>query len=201
MTKNRLEAFSDGVFAIVITLLVLEIRIPEVDYSQLKHALYELIPRVLAYVMSFVIIGIYWVGHHQSFQLISKIDGTFLWLNVLLLLCISFLPFPTILMGRYPLQGIPIVIYGLNLIATNATSFVMLLYLKSHPHLCPRIDMKKYIKKHRPIYLIVNGSYVVAMLIGQWLPLLSYTIYGLLLALLIIFYGKYDPEKYYTSRL
>lgn len=101
MNKTRLEAFSDGVFAIVITLLILEIHLPEVDYSQLGHALIELLPRIFAYVMSFAVIGLYWVGHHQSSLLVKEIDGVFLWLNVLLLLLISFLPFPTALMGRF----------------------------------------------------------------------------------------------------
>jgi len=195
MNKTRLEAFSDGVFAIVITLLVLEIRIPEVDYSQLKEALYEIFPRVVAYVMSFIVIGIYWVGHHQSFQLLSKTDGVFLWMNVLLLLCISFLPFPTMLMGRYPLQTIPILIYGCNLIATNITSLAMLFYIKRHPHLCAHPDMGAYIKKHTPTYIKVNGSYAIAMIISPWLPVLSYIIYGTVLFLLILFYAKYKFDK------
>lgn len=195
MNKTRLEAFSDGVFAIVITLLVLDIRIPEVDYSHLKPALLELIPRVVAYVMSFILIGIYWVGHHQSFQMLSKTDGGFLWLNILLLLCISFLPFPTILMGRYPLKGIPIIIYGVNLIATNATAFGMLMYLKHHPHLAAHDNITAYIKKQIPIYLIVNVSYLIAMSVGCFWPIVSYCIYAVILVLLIVFYGKYKIVK------
>jgi uncharacterized membrane protein len=191
MNKTRLEAFSDGVFAIVITLLVLNIKIPDVDYAHLPSALLGTIPQVMAYIMSFIVIGIYWVGHHQSFHLVSQTDGGFLWLNVLLLLCISFIPFPTILMGKYPFQGIPIIIYGCNLIATNATAFGMLMYLKHHPHLGARVDMGVYIKKHIPVYLIVNGSYLVAMILGCFLPVLSYIIYGSILIVLIIFYGKY----------
>ena len=74
MEKSRLEAFSDGVFAIVITLLVLDIRFPEVDYAQFSTTLVSLLPRILAYVMSFIIIGLYWVIHHRSMHGIRKTD-------------------------------------------------------------------------------------------------------------------------------
>src|SRR5262249_34533535 len=101
MTKARLEAFSDGVFAIVITLLILDIRIPEVPYRQLWPALTAAGPRLLAYVMSFLLIGLYWVFHHHGMQRLERTDGVFIWLNILFLLFVSFLPFPTVLLGRY----------------------------------------------------------------------------------------------------
>ena len=74
MKKSRLEAFSDGVFAIVITLLILDIRFPEVDYSQFAATLTSVLPRILAYVMSFIIIGLYWVIHHNSMHVMKKTD-------------------------------------------------------------------------------------------------------------------------------
>ena len=81
MQKSRLEAFSDGVFAIVITLLILDIRFPEVPYSQFGQTLLSLLPRILAYVMSFILIGLYWVVHHNSLHGMKKTDRGFLWLN------------------------------------------------------------------------------------------------------------------------
>src|SRR5512147_2765654 len=125
MEKSRLEAFSDGVFAIVITLLILDIRFPEVDYSQFATALFTLLPRILMYVMSFIIIGLYWISHHNSMQVVKKIDRNFLWLNILLLLCVSFIPFPTSLVGRYPFQAGPIIIYGLTLITCDVIGYIM----------------------------------------------------------------------------
>ena len=74
MNKNRVEALSDGVFAIVITLLILDIRVPDVDYSQLPAALVAILPRIFAYVISFGVIGVYWLAHHQSLQLIAKLE-------------------------------------------------------------------------------------------------------------------------------
>ncbi|HMU93412.1 MAG TPA: TMEM175 family protein, partial [Anaerolineales bacterium] len=79
MEKSRLEAFSDGVFAIVITLLILDIRFPEVEYAQFSETLVSVVPRILAYIMSFVIIGLYWVIHHNSMHAIKKTDRGFLW--------------------------------------------------------------------------------------------------------------------------
>src|ERR1051325_2879669 len=135
MEKSRLEAFSDGVFAIVITLLILDIRFPEVDYSQFRVTLISLLPRILAYVMSFIIIGVYWVTHHNSMHAMRKTDRNFLWLNILLLLCVSFIPFPTSLLGRYPFQAWPIIIYGCTLLTCNAVGYVMLVYVHYHPQL------------------------------------------------------------------
>src|SRR4051812_17865526 len=104
MNKNRVEAFSDGVFAIVITLLILDIRLPEVDAAHLPGALRDALPHIVAYVMSFVIIGVYWISHHHALQRLVRVDGVLLWLNMLLLLFVSFLPFPTSMLGRYPRQ-------------------------------------------------------------------------------------------------
>jgi len=191
MNKNRIEAFSDGVFAIVITLLILDIRIPEIEYQHLPDALIAILPRIAAYVMTFTIIGVYWVGHHQSFQLVAKTDGIFLWLNTLFLLFISFLPFPTSLLGRYPMQSLPILLYGANLLAANASAFVMLWYLKRHPALSAHTNMQEHISRHYPLYITVNVSYLIAILMGFIFPIVSYFIYFFILILLIFFYGKY----------
>src|SRR5215207_2887521 len=177
MEKSRLEAFSDGVFAIVITLLILDIRFPNVPYAQFAETLISILPRILAYVMSFIIIGLYWVTHHNSMHAMKKTDRGFLWLNILLLLCVSFIPFPTSLLGRYPFQAWPIIIYGITLITCNAVGYVMLVYVNFHPHLAIPDFSKRYIRSHTPVYLVVNGSYLGAILLAHSSPLLSYLIY------------------------
>jgi len=192
MEKSRLEAFSDGVFAIVITLLILDIRFPEVAYDQFANALVSLFPRILAYVMSFIIIGLYWVVHHSSMHAIKKTDRGFLWLNILLLLGVSFIPFPTSLLGRYPFQAWPIVIYGLTLIACNAVGYVMLVYVWYHPHLAIPEFNKKYLRSHTPVYIVVNGAYLGAILLAHSFPLLSYMIYLAVIIFLIVFLPKLD---------
>ena len=103
MNKSRLEAFSDGVFAIAITILVLNITIQDVSYADLPAALLGLVPKITSYVMSFILIGLYWIGHHFYFERIKQVDGNFVLMNIVLLMLISFMPFPTFLLGKYPL--------------------------------------------------------------------------------------------------
>jgi uncharacterized membrane protein len=192
MEKSRLETFSDGVFAIVITLLILDIRFPEVEYSQFAATLVSLLPRILAYVMSFIIIGLYWVVHHNSMRAMERIDPGFLWLNILLLLCVSFIPFPTSLLGRYPFQAGPIIFYGATLILANIVGYVMLVYVYYHPDLAVAEFSKQYLRRHTPVYIIVNGSYLGAILLAHSFPLLSYLIYIAVIVFLIVFLPKVD---------
>ena len=192
MEKSRLEAFSDGVFAIVITLLILDIRFPEVEYSEFAATLISLLPRILAYVMSFIIIGLYWVVHHNSMHAMKRIDRGFLWLNILLLLCVSFIPFPTSLLGRYPFQAGPIIFYGGTLILCNIVGYIMLVYVHYRPHLAAPEFSKQYLRGHTPVYIVVNGLYLLAMLLARPLPLISYVIYVAVILFLIIFLPKVD---------
>lgn len=186
MNKTRLEAFSDGVFAIVITLLILDIRLPEVDYAHLGQALRDILPRILSYVLSFIVIGLYWIAHHNSFQLVSKTNRPFLWMNLFALLFISFIPFPTSLMGRYPYQTIPVMIYGLNLLAVNIIGFLMLTYISRNPQLAsPHFTKEIFRKKQVPMYICTNSFYVIAIILSPFVPVVSYCIYILTIVLLI----------------
>jgi uncharacterized membrane protein len=104
---NRIEAFSDGVLAIVITLLVLEIKVPHVpDHNEMAQwaALKALLPKIVAWVISFVFVLVFWVAHHYFFNSLHKVDRGLLWLNGLFLLFMSFVPFPTAFAGEYPLS-------------------------------------------------------------------------------------------------
>jgi uncharacterized membrane protein len=98
---TRLEAFSDGVFAIAATLLVLEIGVDSADGSQLGHELVRIWPSYLAYVTSFITIGIIWINHHHNMRAIDRLDRPFMFINLLLLLDVSFIPFPTKLVAEY----------------------------------------------------------------------------------------------------
>jgi uncharacterized membrane protein len=119
-STNRLEAFSDGVFAVASTLLVLNLQVPQVtSVSELVPRLGELWPKLLSYALSFVLVGIYWVAHHNTFHYIKRSDRSLLWLNILLLLCIVFLPFPTALLGQYPEQRVSVIVYAGTLLITG----------------------------------------------------------------------------------
>ena len=98
---TRLETFSDGIFAIAATLLVLELGVHAASGNRLGHELWHIWPSYLAFVTSFVVIGIVWINHHHTVSLIGRVDRTFLFINNILLLTIAFLPFPTKLVAQY----------------------------------------------------------------------------------------------------
>ncbi|HSX22029.1 MAG TPA: TMEM175 family protein [Gaiellaceae bacterium] len=98
---TRLETFSDGIFAIAATLLVLELGVKVASGNRLGHELWHIWPSYLAFVTSFVVIGIVWINHHHTVSLIGRVDRTFLFINNILLLTIAFLPFPTKLVAQY----------------------------------------------------------------------------------------------------
>jgi len=113
MTRTRLEAFSDGVIAIIITIMVLELRPPHgPDWRTLS----ELWPKFLAYVLSFIYIGIYWNNHHHLMHTVDRVDGAILWANLHLLFWLSLVPFTTAWMGDYGRATAPTVLYGVSLL-------------------------------------------------------------------------------------
>ena len=178
MDKSRLEAFSDGIFAVVITLLVLDIKLPPgISYDKLPSALYDLLPKVLSYVLSFSVVGVYWAFHHFSLSQLRRVDGTLVFLNLLLMLLVTFMPFPTILLGEYPMTAIPLVIYGASLVTSNLIGFVWVVHIHRHPELLAKAPARNYIANQLPIYFFVNVPYVAAMIIAFFLPIASYGIY------------------------
>jgi len=109
MSKSRLEAFSDGVIAIIITIMVLELKIP---HEGNLAALQPLIPKFLSYILSFVFLGIYWNNHHHLCQVIKHVNGTVLWANLHLLFWLSLIPFATGWMGENNFSTVPVALYG-----------------------------------------------------------------------------------------
>lgn len=110
MRKGRLEAFSDGVFAIILTIMVLELKVP---HGSSLSSLEPLLPVFLSYVLSFVNIGLYWNNHHHLFQAVSVISGRVLWMNLLLLFWLSLFPFITAWMGENHFSTWPVALYGI----------------------------------------------------------------------------------------
>jgi uncharacterized membrane protein len=114
MDKNRLEAFSDGVLAIIITIMVLELKVP---HGSDLAALGPLLPVFLSYVLSFVYVGIYWNNHHHLLKAARRVDGTILWANLHLLFWLSLMPFATGWMGENHFTRLPSAVYGAVLLA------------------------------------------------------------------------------------
>ncbi|HZX97820.1 MAG TPA: TMEM175 family protein [Myxococcales bacterium] len=122
MNKARLEAFSDGVFAILITILVLELKIPHGDDLA---ALAPLLPVFLTYVLSFIYLGIYWNNHHHMLQACIRINGKILWANLHLLFWLSLVPFTTGWMGQNHFSSLPTAVYGAVLLAAGIAYFIL----------------------------------------------------------------------------
>ena len=122
MEKNRLEAFSDGVLAIIITIMVLELKVPHgVELEALK----PILPVFLSYVLSFLYIGIYWNNHHHMFHATKHVSGGILWANLHLLFWLSLFPFSTAWMGENHLAPIPIAAYGVVLLMAAIAYYVL----------------------------------------------------------------------------
>jgi uncharacterized membrane protein len=122
MSKGRMEAFSDGVIAILITIMVLELAIPhEADLIALR----PLVPVFVSYVLSFIFLGIYWNNHHHLLQAVKSVDGRILWANLHLLFWLSLIPFVTGWMGENPFEPWPVALYGVVLLFA-AIAYVIL---------------------------------------------------------------------------
>ncbi len=117
--NERINTLNDGVFAIIITLLAFELRVPQVPEHDLGQAIWTMIPTILSYTITFVVLGIYWVGQHNMFLHIKRHDRTFMWLNILFLLIVAAMPFPAGLLIRYGQQQLAVVIYAATLAAAG----------------------------------------------------------------------------------
>jgi uncharacterized membrane protein len=126
MGKTRLEAFSDGVIAIIITIMVLELKVP---HETSLHALTERWPIFLSYVLSFANVAIYWHNHHHLLHISKKVNGSVLWANTHLLFWLSLLPFTTGWFGENHIESLPVAVYGLNLLMAGVAYYILSLRL------------------------------------------------------------------------
>jgi uncharacterized membrane protein len=129
VSKGRLEAFSDGVMAIILTIMVLELRAPH--HSELA-ALRPLLPAFLSYVLSFVFLGIYWNNHHHLLQAVRHVNGRILWANTHLLFWLSLTPFVTAWMGENSFAEMPVALYGVVLLCTAVAYTILTRTLIAH---------------------------------------------------------------------
>jgi uncharacterized membrane protein len=139
---DRIVFFSDAVFAIAITILVLDIRLPDgVSPAELPARVLALGPKYLSYVISFLVLAIYWQAHHRVFRPIRGYDGTLVWLNFLFLMAVAFLPFPTSLLGEYSGEQVSVVIYASNAaVASLLLSAISWYAAKGHRLVSPELD-------------------------------------------------------------
>ena len=129
MSKGRMEAFSDGVFAVIITIMVLEMKSP---HGTSLETLMPLIPVFSSYVLSFIYVGIYWTNHHHLLQAVQHVAGGVLWANLHLLFWLSWTPFATAWMGENPLAPWPVALYGAVLLFASIAYFILTKRLIAH---------------------------------------------------------------------
>ena len=167
---QRIEAFSDGVFAIAITLLIIEIGVPHVTGDEsLSEALGDLWPSYAAYVLSFVMIGIYWANHHALFRLFVRSDHFFLMLNVFFLMAIAFLPFPTAVLGEYldndEQRDTAVRLYALGLLLPAFGWLIVWLYANARGLVDERLA-PEYVRFLTAQYLLSNVLYTGALMLA-----------------------------------
>ena len=173
-STHRLEAFSDGVFAIAITLLIIEIGVPHVDGDvTLAREIRDLWPSYFAYALSFFTIGIYWANHHSFTQMFKRTDHGFLMVNVIFLMAIAFLPFPTAVLGEYLKEGgqrqDAVTFYAFGLLLPAAGWLLVWLYARAKDLMVEGLD-PGYLRFTTLQYVMSSVIYVLAALISLVAP-------------------------------
>jgi uncharacterized membrane protein len=196
VTTSRLEAFSDGVFAIAITLLVLDIAVPAAREGRLWAELGGLWPHYGAYAISFLTIGVMWANHHSMMHQVGRVDPTLIYLNLALLAIVAFIPFPTGVLAAYLGQagsehaaGIAtgganakaaIGLYGLTMIVLAIAFSLLWLHLRRRPEILTRHASAAVINRALAYSALGGGVYVVATAISVIVPYVSLVIYAVL---------------------
>lgn len=181
-SKSRVEAFSDGIFAIIITLLVLEIKVPHIENhtsaGALTEALIALLPKFTSWIISFFTIAVIWVNHHRIFKQIKTLDNGIFWWNAFLLLWSSFIPFPTAVLGDYPENQTSFVLYGI-VMALMALSFsLMRIYmLRNNGIIDEYVDMSAFRKGTMLSLLFGPAMYLLGIAAGFVHPYLAFAVY------------------------
>lgn len=189
MGKGRLDAFSDGVIAILITIMILELKVPE---GSDWHALRTMLAPGLIYVLSFVFLGIYWTNHHHLLHATERVTGGVLWANLHLLFWLSLIPVGTAWVGDNPFQPLPTAVYGgILLCAAIAYTILQTVIVRSHG---PGSVLAKAVGRDRKGKLSL-ALYVAAIVAACVLPWLSYAVFVLVALIWLV------PDRRIEERL
>lgn len=178
---ERILTLTDGVFAIILTILVLELEAPNLSSGQsLLSSLEEMLPTFAAFVISFMLVGMYWVGHRDMFLNVRLVNRDVIWLNLLFLLPVALIPFAASVLGDYPSRAAALHFYGAALIVAGLMRTVLYWYLARHPGLL----WEPFSTKSRRFGLWVAAGplavYTTAILLAESLPRLSLLLYAAL---------------------
>lgn len=180
-TTARLETLADGVFAIAMTLLVLNVSIGSgLSHQDFLAALRALAPKTLAYLVSFMVIAVYWIGHHNQYFWIKHTDRTFIWINVFFLMAIAFVPFSTSLIASYPHEFFAILIYGGNVLVAGMALLFHWRYAAGPGKLTGGPVDEHLSKVTQQRILLGTLFYAVAMLLSFISPVISVVMFAIL---------------------
>lgn len=192
--KERTEGLTDGIFATVMTILVLSLVVPTITGPNasltLEADIYSLIPDLFAYIITFIFLGVLWISHQNMFSHINRVDLRTVWINILLLLSVGLAPFTTALLGRYPLQPIAVQAYGVNALAISVLFNILWFYPRlqklNHEEPNPQI-----ISKRSRIVLVGPLVYGSAIILSFLAIEISLGLYAFVTVFYIIFGGRY----------
>jgi len=177
VTKNRLEAFSDGVIAIIITIMVLEMKAPQgADW----HALSPLAPVFLSYVLSYVYLGIYWNNHHHMLQAAHQVNGRILWANLHLLFWLSLFPFVTGWMGENHFATLPVALYGAVLLMAAIAYFILAHSLVIHHGRDSQLARALGSDFKGKISIVIYAAAMPLSLLNAWIAMAMYSAVALM---------------------
>jgi uncharacterized membrane protein len=184
MGKSRLEAFSDGVIAIIITIMVLELKVP---HGADLEALRPLIPVLISYVLSFIYVGIYWNNHHHLVQTVSQITGGALWANLHLLFWLSLVPFVTEWVGENQFTAVPLALYGLVLFMSSIAYMILSKCLASN-----NVRLKTALAKDRKGKLSLL-LYLAGVFVSCVQPIAGFAVYVFVAMIWLIPDRRFEP--------
>ncbi len=197
-SKTRLEAFSDAVFAIVVTLLVLELKVPHIehpgDLQEVWHALRHVAPIFFSWVVSFFFVAIMWLHHHNIMMMSKHSDYGIIWINLLLLFFICLLPFPTAFMGEYPLTPISVSFWGITVSITSLL-LVWFYYYSVRNFLLDSYNKEQAIKNVRLSLFAAPLFYFIAALLAWVSVYISFVLYALVPLMYLLPLDKPHKEQ------
>jgi TMEM175 potassium channel family protein len=165
---DRVVFFSDAVFAIAMTVLVLSIHVPSVSHGQIGRALRDQLPAIYSYFLSFAVIALYWLVHHRMFHWIQRIDGTAITINLVLLSFVAILPFPTDLLGRYGDTPVGTMTYAAAIAAVGATSSTLWWYVSHTPGLLRPDTPPRYVRHGQLRALAATAVFALSIPVALW---------------------------------
>jgi uncharacterized membrane protein len=181
ISKNRMESLVDGIFAIAMTLLVLGIELPKpqesIDTAALPGMIYGLIPQIFLFIIAFVVLALFWFGHHRQFHFVHQVDPALLWINILILIAIVFVPFSTDIAGDFPAVPIAALLFHVNMFIVGLLFAVQWHHISRHEHLCEPVPEERIVRHWFLQSSLVPAVAVIAMIITMVSPPLSLLTY------------------------